>query len=112
VAIHAHVRLLGGSKRVVHAVAPGAVEADAIGGIRGEELRLGTVEEASHIVGLGRVPAQQPVVPEHPEIPGLRPGCPPRLLQGLVEVEALHVLALLADLELSEQVSDLVLAEA
>jgi hypothetical protein len=52
------------------------------------------------------------MIPERPEIAELRPRCPARLLQRLVEVEALRVLALLADLELSEQVSDLVLAEA
>ena len=52
------------------------------------------------------------MVPELPEIAGLRARCPSRLLERLVEVEALHVLALLADFELAEQVPDLVLAEA
>jgi hypothetical protein len=111
-AIHAHVRLLGGTEGVVHAVAPGAVEAHPVGRIRGQELRLGSIEEARHVLGVGCIPAEQAMVPEDPEIAELGAGCPPRLLQGFVEVEALHVLALLADFELSEQVPDLVLTEA
>ena len=52
------------------------------------------------------------MIPERPEIAGFRAGCPPRLLQGFVEVERLHVLALLAHFEAPEQVAHLVLAEA
>jgi len=52
------------------------------------------------------------VIPERPEIAGLRPRCPPRLFERFVEVEALHVLALLAGLERSQQLLHLVLAEA
>jgi len=51
------------------------------------------------------------VVPELPEIAGLRAWCPARFLHRLVEVEAFHVLALLADLEVPEQILHLVLAE-
>jgi hypothetical protein len=52
------------------------------------------------------------MVAEDPEIAGLGPRSPTRFLQRIVKVEALHVLALLADLQLSEQVPDLVLTEA
>jgi hypothetical protein len=82
----------------VHAVAPGAVEAHPVGGIGRQELRLGTIEQAPNLLSARRIAAQEPMIPERPEIAGLGPGCPPRLLQGLVEVEALHALALLADL--------------
>jgi len=52
------------------------------------------------------------VVPELPEIAGLRAGCPPCLLQRIIEVERLGTLAPLADLEAPEQLLHLVLAEA
>jgi hypothetical protein len=112
VAIHAHVCLLGGTEGVVHPVAPRAIEADPVWRISRQEPRLGAVEEVGYIVGLGRVSALKPMVAELPEVAGLRAGCPSRLLERIVEVEALHVLALLTDLQLAEQVPDLVLAEA
>ena len=51
------------------------------------------------------------MVAEDPEIAGLRPRCPARLFEGLVEVEALRPFALLTGLETPEQVLDLALAE-
>src|SRR5664280_3663040 len=110
-AIDAHVRLLRGSEGVVHAVAPGAVEADAVSGIGRQELRLGAVEQPCHVSGARGIPTQEPVVAEDPEIAGLRARSPPRFLQRLVKVEALDVLALLAGLKLSEQILHLVLTE-
>jgi hypothetical protein len=98
-AIDPHVRLLGGTQRVVHAVAPTAIEAHPVRRIGRQEPRCSTVEQARHVVGLGRVPAEQAVIAELPEVAGLRARCPTRFLQGLVKVEALHVLALLAGLE-------------
>ena len=59
------------------------------------------VEEPGHVLGARGVPAQQAMLAELPEIAGLRPGCPARLLQRLVEVERLLPLALLADLQAS-----------
>ncbi len=96
-----HVRLLGGPKRVVHAVTPGPVEAHPVRGIGRQELRLGATEQAGYILGPRRVAAQEAVIPELPEIASFRPGCPPRFLERIVEVEALHLLALLADLDWS-----------
>src|SRR5450759_2167566 len=107
-----HVRLLGGTAGVVHAVAPGAVEAHPVGSISRCELGLGAVEEARDGLCPGAVSAEQAMIPELPKIAGLRAGCPPRFLERLVELAALPVLALLADFKLSEQVSDLVLTEA
>jgi hypothetical protein len=52
------------------------------------------------------------VILELPEIAGLRAGCPPRFLERIVEVEALHMLALLAGLQAPEQILHLVLPEA
>jgi hypothetical protein len=110
-AIDAHVRLLGGPEGVVHTVTPGAVEAHPVRGIGCQEPRLGTVEQARHVLSARGIPAEEPMVPEDPQIARLRAGSSPSLLQRFVEVEALHVLALLADLQLAEQVSDLILIE-
>jgi len=52
------------------------------------------------------------MVAELPEIAGLRPRCSPRFLERIVEVEALHVLALLACFERAEQILHLVITEA
>jgi len=108
----AHVRLLGRTQRVVHAVAPAAIEGDPVGGIGQQEPRLGTIEQAGHVVGIRAVAAQQALVAEDPELARLRARRAGRGLEGGVEIEALDLLALLAGLERAEQVADLVLAEA
>ena len=64
------------------------------------------------MVRVGRVAAKEPVLSEDPQIAGLRPRGPPRLLQCLVEVERLRPFALLAGLQGAQQIGDLVLAEA
>jgi hypothetical protein len=112
VVIGPHVGRLRGTQRVVHAIAPRAIEADAIRGIGRQEGRRLAVEQARHVVGVRRVPAQEAMVPERPEITGLRAGCPARLLQRLVEVERLCPFPLLAGLQRSQQLLDLILAEA
>ena len=53
----AHVRLLGWSESVVHAVAPGTIEAHPIRGIGSEEPRCGAIEESGHGVGVSGVAA-------------------------------------------------------
>ena len=73
-----HVRLLGAghdapaldplARPVVHAVAPGLVELDAVRRVGREEGRRRPVEEARHVVGVRRVAAQDPVVAQAPEL--------------------------------------------
>jgi hypothetical protein len=70
-AIDAHVPHLGGPELVVDAVAPRAVEADAVGRVGGQERRLGTVEETGDIVGVRRVPDEQTISPSTKSAPGL-----------------------------------------
>jgi hypothetical protein len=98
VAIDPHVRLLGWSEGVVHAVAPGTIEADAIRGIGREELGFGAIEESGHGVGVSGVTARQPMITEEPEIPELRSWGASCFRQCLIEIEALDLLALLASL--------------
>jgi hypothetical protein len=63
-AIDAHVRLFGWTKGVVHAIAPGRVERDAVGRICRQESGLGAVQEAADVVRVRRIPAQEAVVTE------------------------------------------------
>src|SRR5450756_1140384 len=112
VAIDPHVRLLGWSEGVVHAVTPGTIEGDAIGRIGSEELWCRTVEQPHHGFGVRGVATEQPVVAQDPEISGLGPWRPGGLLEGLIEIEALDLLALLASLKRTQQIGDLVLTEA
>src|SRR5450759_526312 len=111
-AIDPHVRLLCGPKGVVHAVAPAAIERDALGGIGRQELGCGAIEEAGHVVGIRAVCAQQSMVAQDPEIARLGARRAGRFLERGVEVEALHLFALLAGFERAQQLPDLVLPEA
>ena len=84
-----HVRLLGAghdapaldalARAVVHAVAPGLVELDAVGRVRREQRRRRAVEEPRHVVGVRRVAAQEPMVAEHAELARLDVGLLGRL---------------------------------
>ena len=47
-----------------------------------------------------------------PEVSGLSPGLPGRLLEGRVEIEGLRPFALLTDLEAAQQIADLVFPKA
>jgi hypothetical protein len=98
-AIDPHVRLLGWSEGVEHAIAPGAIEAHPIGWIGSEEPRFRTVEQSRHGFGVRRVTTQQPVIAKGPEIAELgAQWSSSRLLEGLIEIEALDLFALLASL--------------
>lgn len=63
-----HVAGFGGTQAVVHAVAPGRVEADAIRRIRREQRRRTAIEQSGDIVRFRGVAAQQPVLTKDVEI--------------------------------------------
>ena len=67
-ALDAHVGLLGRAEPVVQVVAPGRVEAHAVGRIRRQEPWLRAAEEPGHVVGVRRIAAQQAVVTEQPQL--------------------------------------------
>ena len=111
-AIDPHVRPLGGTQGVVHAVTPGSVVADPVWRIGREQLGFRAVAQARHGLGIGGVTAGEPMVAQDPEITRLRARGASGLFECLVEIEALDLLALLADFERAQQILDLVLAEA
>ena len=66
--------MLGRTQGVVHAVAPGRIEADPVGRVGREECRGRASQQASHVLRTRRVAAQEPVVPEHVELAWLDVG--------------------------------------
>jgi hypothetical protein len=73
---------------------------------------LDSAEKPLDILWLGGISTQEPMLAEGPQIAGLRAWSPGRFFEGSVEVEVLLPFALFAGLQATEQVSDLVLAEA
>src|ERR1035437_8034843 len=73
-AIELHVRPLGRTQAVVHAVAPGRVVADAIGRVRRKERGRRSVEQPHDVLGVGAVPAQQTMLAEDPQLARLDVG--------------------------------------
>jgi len=111
-AIGPRVGTLGGSEAVVHVVAPRRVERHAVGGIGREQRRGGAVEQLRDIVGLHDIAAQQAVVTQAPQVTGLGAWGTPGFLECRLEVERFRPVALLAGLQLPEQVLHRVLVEA
>jgi len=97
-AISAHVRLLGGTERVVHAIAPGTVEVHPVGRIGRQELRLGTSRRRATSSALVASPHRSRWSPSARARP-VSSGGSARLLQCLVEVERLRPLPLLPRLQ-------------
>ena len=52
-------------------VAPRWVVLDAVGRVRDAQRRAGAVQETVHVLGPGRVPAEDAVVAQHPDVAGL-----------------------------------------
>ena len=87
-------------------------EADVVGRV-GERHR-GTFagQNSLHVLGLGRVADQEPMLADGPQLTCLGPRSPRRFLESSVQIEALRPFGLLPRLKAAEQVADLVLAEA
>jgi hypothetical protein len=93
VAIGPHIGRRGGNEGVVYAVAPAAVEADAVGGIGGEEGRRRTVEKAPFervelVLGdPARVGRVRPEVVDRKLLDGQRRGAVVRVIALLLSSE-------------------------
>ncbi len=81
-------------------------------GIGREQLGFRAIEQAGHGAWVGGVAAQEPMVAQDEEIAGLGAWRAGRLFESLPQIEALHLLALLASFKGAQQVGDLILAEA
>ena len=87
-------------------------EADVVGRV-GECYRCpGSAEKPLDVLGLRRVSDQEPMLAQGPQLSGCGPRLPGCFLQGLVEIEALHSLALFPCRQAPQQIADFVFSEA